>query len=48
VEAPTKLSTDDLDAVTQGRLKGPGAKVARANSEIKTDAGTLGREKRRR
>jgi hypothetical protein len=45
---PAKLSTDDLDAVTQGRLKGPGAKVARDNSEIKTDAGTLGREKRRR
>lgn len=45
---PARLDTDDLDAVTQGRLKGPGAKVARASSEIKTDAGTLGREKRRR
>jgi hypothetical protein len=44
-----KLSTADLDAVTQTpRLKGPGAKVARASGEIKTDAGTLGREKRRR
>jgi hypothetical protein len=40
--------TDKLDAFSQGRLKGPGAKVARASGEIKTDAGTLGREKRRR
>ena len=47
-QEPAHLDTDDLDAVTQGRLKGPGAKVARDNSEIKTDAGTLGREKRRR
>lgn len=49
-DAPTDQDdeTAKLDAVAQGRLKGPGAKVARASSEIKTDAGTLGREKRRR
>ena len=45
--APAKLDTDDLDAVTQApRLKGPGVKAARAGSEPKTDAGTLGRAKR--
>lgn len=47
---PAKLDTDDLDAVTQEpRLKGPGARAARAAStEPKTDAATLGREKRNR
>lgn len=46
---PARLSTDDLDKVTQtSRFKGPGAKAARAEVEPKTDAGTLGREKRRR
>jgi hypothetical protein len=41
--------TDKLNAVSSSpRMSGPGAKVARASSEIKTDAGTLGREKRRR
>lgn len=42
-----KLSTDDLDAVTQSpRLRGPGVKAARDTSEPKTDAGTLGRARR--
>lgn len=45
---PAKLDTDDLDAVTQRRLKGPGVKAARDTSEPKLDVGTLGREKRRR
>lgn len=40
--------TDKLDAIAQGRLKGPGAGIARSEVEPKTDAGTLGREKRRR
>lgn len=44
---PAKLSTDDLDAVTQTpRLKGPGVRAARDTSEPKLDAGTLGRAKR--
>lgn len=46
---PAKLDTDDLDAVTNSpRLKGPGAGAARSQAEPKTDAGTLGREKRKR
>ena len=46
---PAALDTDDLDAVTQKtRLKGPGARVAKTTAEPKTDAATLGREKRRR
>lgn len=40
--------TDKLDAVAQGRLKGPGARAARSEVEPRTDAATLGREKRRR
>lgn len=40
------VSTDDLDAITQGRLKGPGAAIARKKTEPKTDVGTLGRKKR--
>jgi hypothetical protein len=45
--APAKLDTDDLDAVTrQPRLKGPGARIARSQSEPKTDAATLGRARR--
>lgn len=48
-ESPAELDTDDLDAVTQEpRLKGPGVKAARSGAEPKTDAGTLGREKRQR
>lgn len=39
---------DKLDAVAQGRLKGPGVRAARDTSEPKVDAGTLGRERRRR
>jgi hypothetical protein len=44
---PAKLSTADLDAVTDSpRLTGPGVKAAR-QSEPKTDEKTLGRTKRR-
>jgi hypothetical protein len=46
--APTKVSTADLDTETdRQRLTGPGAKAARKKNEPKTDAGTLGREKRK-
>jgi hypothetical protein len=46
-EKPTKLSTSDLDAVTQkSRLTGPGARAAKGVSEPKTDAATLGRTRR--
>ena len=39
----------DLDKFTQGkRLTGPGARAARAVSTPKTDAGTLGRERRKK
>lgn len=38
--------TEKLDAFSQGRLKGPGAAVARKQTEPKTDAGTLGRKRR--
>lgn len=41
-------STDDLDAETdRQRLKGPGARAAKTMAEPKTDAATLGRERRR-
>lgn len=44
---PAKLGTDDLDAETnKQRLKGPGARIARSQSEPKTDAATLGRARR--
>ena len=43
-----ELDTDDLDAVTDKRLTGPGARAARAKNEPKTDVGTLGRESRTR
>ena len=40
--------TDDLDAETdRQRLKGPGARAAKVKAEPKTDAATLGRERRR-
>jgi len=40
--------TDDLDAETdRQRLKGPGARAAKTQAEPKTDAATLGRERRR-
>jgi len=48
VKPDTELDTDDLDAVADKRLTGPGAKAARKKNEPKTDAGTLGRERRSR
>ena len=48
-DAPqAQTSIDDLDAVADKRLTGPGAKAARAKNEPKTDATTLGRERRTR
>lgn len=44
--APAKLDTEYLDAVTQGRLKGPGVKAARDTAAPKMDPGTLGRKRR--
>lgn len=44
-----KVDADDLDAVAKGsRFTGPGAKAARAKAAPKTDAATLGREKRKK
>lgn len=43
-----KVDTDDLDAVTNQRLTGPGAQAARARSQPKTDTATLGRQQRTR
>jgi len=43
-----EISTQALDRVTDKRLTGPGARAAKANSEPKTDVGTLGRERRPR
>jgi hypothetical protein len=43
-----ETQTDQLDQYTDRRLTGPGAKAARSTSDARTDAGTLGREKRRR
>ena len=48
VDPDAELDTDDLDAVADQRLTGPGAKAARKKNEPKTDVGTLGREKRKR
>jgi hypothetical protein len=43
------VDTDSLDQETdKPRLRGPGAKIARANTAPKTDVGTLGRELRKR
>jgi hypothetical protein len=43
-----RASTQDLDQVVGARrLTGPGAKAARTQAAAKTDAGTLGRERRR-
>jgi hypothetical protein len=47
VDPDAELDTDDLDAVADRRLTGPGAKAARKKNEPKTDVGTLGREKRK-
>ena len=47
VSAPA-LSTDELDAETdRQRLRGPGARAAKTQTGPKTDAATLGRERRR-
>jgi hypothetical protein len=43
-----ETSTQALDRVTDKRLTGPGAKAAKIKSEPKTDATTLGRERRSR
>jgi len=40
-------STQALDRVTDKRLTGPGTKAAKVKAEPKTDAATLGREKRK-
>ena len=48
VDPDAELDTDDLDAVADRRLTGPGAKAARKKNEPRTDVGTLGREKRKR
>jgi hypothetical protein len=41
------MGADELNAVTDKRLTGPGAQAAKARSEPKNDAATLGRERRR-
>jgi hypothetical protein len=41
------LGLDDLDAVADKRLTGPGAKASRRAQEPKTDTATLGRDRRR-
>jgi hypothetical protein len=48
VDPDAGLDTDDLDAVADRRLTGPGAKAAKKKNEPKTDTATLGREKRTR
>jgi hypothetical protein len=40
--------TDRLDKLTDKRLTGPGARAARSEIEPRTDAGTLGRDRRHR
>lgn len=47
-ESDPEAATDRLDQVTNRRLTGPGARAARGDIEPRTDAGTLGRERRRR
>jgi hypothetical protein len=47
-KSPAKLDTDNLDDVTDRRLTGPGVRAARSGTKPKTDAGTLGRDRRRR
>ena len=42
------LGLDDLDAVADKRLTGPGAKASRRIQEPKTDTATTGRERRKR
>jgi hypothetical protein len=43
-----ETSTQALDRVINKRLTGPGARAAKVNTEPKTDAATLGRERRPR
>jgi hypothetical protein len=43
-----ETSTQALDRVSDRRLTGPGAKAAKIKFEPKTDAATLGRERRSR
>jgi hypothetical protein len=47
VEPDAELDTDDLDAVADKRLTGPGARAAKKQNQPRTDAATLGRERRR-
>jgi len=47
IEPDDELDNDDLDAVADKRLTGPGAKAAKKKNNPKTDTATLGREKRR-
>ena len=47
-EMVDNMGADELDAVSNKRLTGPGAKAAKSQSEPKTDVGTLGREQRPR
>jgi hypothetical protein len=43
-----KASAGGVEREEPARLTGPGAKTARSTAGPKTDAGTLGRERRRR
>jgi hypothetical protein len=47
VKPDADLGLDDLDAVADKRLTGPGAKAAKAKSNPKTDTATLGRDRRK-
>jgi hypothetical protein len=47
VKPDADVGLDDLDAVADKRLTGPGAKAAKAKSTPKTDTATLGRDRRR-
>jgi hypothetical protein len=47
VEPDAELDTDDLDAVADKRLTGPGARAAKKQNQPRTDAATLGRERRK-
>ena len=47
-EMVDNMGADELDAVTDKRLTGPGAKAAKARGEPKMGADVLGRERRRR
>ena len=47
-EIVDNMGADELDAVSNKRLTGPGAKAAKAKSEPKMSADVLGRERRGR